>query len=83
MKDPDVAKGITYIVLAVVLTAITVLWVLSELDRGEERERSRDGQSQTVERRSNFNRKFDYCMREHGVDLPGAFLKCLNSPLPR
>lgn len=82
MKDFDL-PGALYIASVVLLCALLIWIPWPDSDETEERERSRNGQSRNFDRKSNFDRKFDYCMREHGVDASGAFLKCLSKPLPR
>ncbi len=84
MKDLDV-PGALYIACVIALGAILIWspWPGSpwpDLDESEERER---GDQQPNVSRS-FDRKFEYCEREHGFK-PGnkGFIDCLTSPLPR
>lgn len=81
MKHIDV-PGFLYFASVVLLGALLIWSPWPESDGTEEGERSRGSQGPNVSR--SFDRKFEYCEREHGFK-PGnkVFIDCLTSPLPR
>jgi hypothetical protein len=91
VNDPDVAKGIAYIAVSLLLTAFLVWAVWSRIDEGENQENRVHPGPNLIERSERSRpslferskRKVDYCIREHGDESTGAINKCLSSPLPR